>query len=65
MDAELARGARFSKSFLIRLPELMARGLQNAADRELTTQSEYARRAILKQLKVDGVPLAESGATNV
>ena len=59
------RASRFPQAFLLRLPEQVAMGMRRAADQGMTTQSEYARRAILKQLETDGVLRAESGATNV
>jgi len=45
----------FPSRLEIRVPESLPYAVAIAADRGLTTTSEYARRAIVNQLRADGV----------
>jgi hypothetical protein len=47
--------ARFPSRIEIRAPGSLPHALAIAADRGMTTVSEYARRAIVKQLRADGI----------
>jgi len=39
----------------IRAPEFLAKPLDSAADRRLTSRSDYIRSALLDRLKADGI----------
>jgi len=45
---------RFTDSIQIRFPSKLSPLLDHAAERRFQTPSEYARQAILAQLKLDG-----------
>lgn len=47
--------ACFPARIEIRAPKNFPAALARAADSDLTTVSEYARRAILNQLRADGI----------
>jgi hypothetical protein len=42
----------------IRTPETLAKALTAAADRRLTSRSDYIRGALLDRLRADGIDLA-------
>ena len=46
---------RFPSRIEIRAPESLPHALATAADRGMTTVSEYARQAIITQLRADGI----------
>jgi hypothetical protein len=46
--------SRFTDSIQIRFPSKLSPLLDHAAERRFQTPSEYARQAILAQLKADG-----------
>lgn len=48
------RNQHFPSRIEIRVQESLPRMLSTAADRAMTTTSEYARRAIIDQLRRDG-----------
>jgi metal-responsive CopG/Arc/MetJ family transcriptional regulator len=39
----------------IRAPEFLTKALDNAADRRLTSRSDYIRTALLERLRADGI----------
>ena len=46
----------FSKNSLhVRAPWSLTSAIREAAEREMTTTSEYARRALIAQLRSDGI----------
>lgn len=47
--------SRFPSRIEIRAPGSLPRAVAIAADRGMTTTSEYARRAIINQLRADGI----------
>jgi hypothetical protein len=50
-------------SFLrIRTPERLPAAIAAAADRKMTTASEYARHAIIARLEADGLDIEELSA---
>jgi len=55
MDGRSVSRPRFPQAFLLRLPDQVANGIKRAADENMTTQAEYARRAIMARLKEDGI----------
>jgi len=52
--AELNSQGRFPRYVHFRVPEGLPDVIMAAADRKLTTASEYVRQAIIKELKADG-----------
>lgn len=48
------RPIRFIDRVTFRCSEAMTAAVQQAADREQTSPSDYARRAVLRQLRADG-----------
>ena len=46
---------RFDRLLQIRAPEALADALDAAADRRLTSRSDYIRVALLDRLKADGI----------
>jgi uncharacterized membrane protein len=57
------RPASSKNSLHVRAPWSLTSAIREAAEREMTTTSEYARRAILAQLRSDGIdPAAYSPA---
>jgi len=51
--------ARFMDRVTFRCSETVAHAVQQAADRERITASEYARRALVARLRANGFELAE------
>jgi hypothetical protein len=51
------RTMRFSSYLRIRTPEKLPAAIAAAADKKLTTSSEYARQAIIERLKADGLDI--------
>jgi hypothetical protein len=49
--------SRYSALIKTRAPEALRLAVEKAAERELTTASAYARKAIINQLRADGIPL--------
>jgi hypothetical protein len=56
------RPVRFSSYLRIRTPEKLPAAIAAAADRKLTTSSEYARQAIIARLEADGLDIEELSA---
>lgn len=52
------RSDHFSRLLQIRAPEFLAAALDRAADKRLTSRSDYIRVALLDRLKADGIELA-------
>ena len=50
-----AEQVRFPSRIEIRAPGSLPHALAIAADQGMTTVSEYARRALVKQLRADGI----------
>lgn len=48
------RPVRFTSFLRIRAPERLPAAISAAADKRMTTSSEYARQAIIERLKADG-----------
>lgn len=55
MSDQTAAGPRFPERIEIRATANLRQLLDQAAEQELTTPSAYARRAILNQLRADGI----------
>jgi metal-responsive CopG/Arc/MetJ family transcriptional regulator len=56
---------RFDVLLQIRAPEVLTKALDRAADKQLTSRSDYIRGAILERLKADGIDCtARAGASN-
>ena len=51
------KSSRFSHSIRIRCQAMLCLAVDEAAERNLTTSSEYIRRSIVDRLKADGVDL--------
>ena len=47
--------SRFDVLLQIRAPEFLTEALDRAADKQLTSRSDYIRGAILERLKADGI----------
>jgi len=56
------RPVRFPSFLRIRTPERLPGAIAAAADRKMTTASEYVRQAIIERLKADGLDLEELSA---
>jgi hypothetical protein len=56
------RPMRFSSYLRIRTPERLPAAIAAAAERRLTTSSEYARQAIIERLRKDGLNIEELDA---
>ena len=54
-----SRPTRFPGYLHIRTPEKLPSAIAAAADRRLTTASEYTRQAIIERLKADGLSIEE------
>jgi hypothetical protein len=52
--ADLKSHGRFPRFIQFRAPEKLPDVIAAAADKKLTTASEYVRQAIIKELKADG-----------
>ena len=48
---------RYPTRISVRVPAAVACALEEAASRELTSPSEYTRRALIRAIKADGVAL--------
>jgi metal-responsive CopG/Arc/MetJ family transcriptional regulator len=44
----------------IRAPEFLTKALDNAANKRLTSRSDYIRVALLDRLRADGMPATEA-----
>ena len=51
---------RFSEVIRARSPKELREAVEMAADREMTTTSAYARKAIINQLRADGIAVKPS-----
>ena len=49
---------RCDRLIQIRAPEFLTKALDNAADKRLTSRSDYIRVALLNRLKADGIDTA-------
>jgi hypothetical protein len=69
--AESAAGARriatprFPERLQFRCPPALTKMLATAADREMTTASDYVRRAVASRLRADGYQLREQAAAKI
>jgi len=48
---------RYDRLIQIRAPEFLTKALDNAADKRLTSRSDYIRVALLDRLRADGIDL--------
>ena len=53
---------RCDRLIQIRAPEFLTKALDNAADKQLTSRSDYIRVALLDRLREDGIDPAVAGA---
>jgi hypothetical protein len=53
----LEAACRYSEVIRARTPKELREAVDRAAERELTTPSAYARKAILNQLRADGIAI--------
>jgi metal-responsive CopG/Arc/MetJ family transcriptional regulator len=53
------RTNRFDRLLQIRAPEFLTDALDRAADKRLTSRSDYIRVALLDRLKADGIEPAQ------
>jgi metal-responsive CopG/Arc/MetJ family transcriptional regulator len=53
---------RCDRLIQIRAPEFLTKALDDAADRRLTSRSDYIRTALLDRLRADGVEPAPAAA---
>lgn len=53
----LGAACRYSEVIRARTPRELREAVDRAAERELTTPSAYARKAILNELRADGVAI--------
>ena len=60
MGRGMRRASRFLDRIAFRCPDGMAIAIQRAADREAISSSDYARRAVARQLRADGFVIADS-----
>jgi Ribbon-helix-helix protein, copG family len=51
---------RCDRLIQIRAPEFLTKALDNAADKRLTSRSDYIRVALLDRLRADGIDPAQS-----
>jgi hypothetical protein len=49
------RPVRFPSFLRIRIPEQLPAVIAAAADKRMTTSSEYVRQAVIERLKADGI----------
>jgi hypothetical protein len=56
----MRRASRFLDRIAFRCPGAMATAIQQAADRERISPSDYARRAVARQLQADGFVIADN-----
>ena len=56
---------RFTTRLEVMVPEVLPRAIELAAERALTTQSEYARQALIAKLRADGIDLLALSAPDV
>ena len=61
---QMKQFSRFDVLLQIRAPEFLTEALDRAADKQLTSRSDYIRGAILERLKADGIDYtARAGAS--
>jgi hypothetical protein len=53
---------RCDKLIQVRAPETLAKALTTAADRRLTSRSDYIRSALIDRLRADEIELAHDAA---
>jgi metal-responsive CopG/Arc/MetJ family transcriptional regulator len=51
---------RCDRLIQIRAPEFLTNALDNAANKRLTSRSDYIRVALLDRLRADGMPATEA-----
>lgn len=51
---------KFPEVIRARAPKELREAVERAANRELTTSSTFVRKAIINQLRADGIPLNPS-----
>ena len=51
---------RCDRLIQIRAPEFLTKALDNAANKRLTSRSDYIRVALLDRLRADGMPATEA-----
>ncbi len=56
-DSQKTIDSRFSGRVEIRCPPALPRAIQEAAQRQMMTPTEYVRRSIIDRLVADGVAL--------
>ena len=49
------RAISFPIMLRLRTPESLTTAIREAADRNMTTASEYVRQAVIQKLRVDGI----------
>ena len=59
---EQMKRQRYPRLVAFRAPATVAEALAVAADRRLTSASEYARQALLTALRADGIAVQSSAA---
>ena len=57
--ATKSKRSRFPDALFVRCPASLPEALDRAAEREMTTVSDYVRSAVLTQLRRDGIELIE------
>ena len=55
--------SRCNRLIQIRAPESLTAALDSAADRRLTSRSDYIRIALLDRLRADGIELAQAASS--
>jgi hypothetical protein len=58
------RLSRCDRLIQIRAPEFLTKALDGAADKRLTSRSDYIRVALLDRLRADGIELTLASAGN-
>ena len=55
---------RCDRLIQIRAPEFLTKALDNAADKRLTSRSDYIRIALLDRLRPDGIDPAQAASSS-
>jgi Ribbon-helix-helix protein, copG family len=63
-DGPMNQLTRCDRLIQIRAPEFLAKALDSAAGKQLTSRSDYIRIALLDRLKVDGIDPAHTAVAN-
>jgi hypothetical protein len=61
-DAARKSPPLLTERFEILLPSVLPRAIKIAAERQLTTPSEYVRRSVIDRLRADGIDLLSVAA---